>query len=256
MEPKKRDLSVNKANSSFTKKTSPSSLIKAKIPTNPLSSKIKLGDLPRPKSPKDSSLLINNHKRANSSATISSKLAEKNTNISFGFHSKTGMSAESPKKVNQDSYFIIPQFAGIPNSYLFGVCDGHGEYGREISNFIKERLPVIIGNDKSLLINTKQVLISSVELLQQNILRNKFDTSFSGSTLNLVLIIENKLFCANVGDSRAVLGKKQGTRWVSVPLSKDHKPDVVEEKERIQASGGRVQAYVDELGDNYGPPRV
>jgi protein phosphatase PTC1 len=44
------------------------------------------------------------------------------------------------------------------------------------------------------------------------------------------------LYCANVGDSRAVLCRN----GQAVPLSYDHKPSRPDEKERIQAAGGNV----------------
>merc|ERR1719199_2041219 len=46
-----------------------------------------------------------------------------------------------------------------------------------------------------------------------------------------------RLFCANVGDSRAVLGRIDGT---AVRLTEDHKPNLPAEKKRIQAKGGAV----------------
>jgi len=48
----------------------------------------------------------------------------------------------------------------------------------------------------------------------------------AGCTANVILITKDKIFCANSGDSRAVLcedGK-------AVPLSFDHKPDNEQEK--------------------------
>lgn len=50
-------------------------------------------------------------------------------------------------------------------------------------------------------------------------------------------IVGQKLVIANAGDSRAVLYKDSGK---VVRLSKDHRPEDPEEKERIEALGGRV----------------
>ncbi len=74
----------------------------------------------------------------------------------------------------------------------------------------------------------------------------------------------NKLVCANLGDSRVVLGsiypnpppKIEGEFWIATPLSRDHKPNDTDEGERIRKSGGRVMPYRDEKGDQLGPFRV
>jgi len=68
--------------------------------------------------------------------------------------------------------------------------------------------------------------------------RSKTDIQFSGSTcicciiIGIFIYIGNHLFTANLGDSRAVLYKKEND-FDLIELSKDHKPDDLEEKTRI-----------------------
>jgi serine/threonine protein phosphatase PrpC len=57
----------------------------------------------------------------------------------------------------------------------------------------------------------------------------------------IVLIHEHVCICGNVGDSRAVLGNNLNSTWTVYPLSKDHKPDDLEEKMRIESMGGVVE---------------
>ena len=57
-----------------------------------------------------------------------------------------------------------------------------------------------------------------------------------GCTATVILITPDKIYCANSGDSRAVL--KQGEE--AVPLSHDHKPDNELESKRISAAGHNV----------------
>jgi serine/threonine protein phosphatase PrpC len=56
-----------------------------------------------------------------------------------------------------------------------------------------------------------------------------------GCTANVILFSEDwkKIYVANAGDSRCVLGRA----GKAVPLSFDHKPDNDEEKRRIEAAG-------------------
>jgi serine/threonine protein phosphatase PrpC len=49
------------------------------------------------------------------------------------------------------------------------------------------------------------------------------------------------LYIANAGDSRAVLAKKTGTKIVAHELSVDHKPELAEERKRIEKAGGFVE---------------
>jgi serine/threonine protein phosphatase PrpC len=66
-----------------------------------------------------------------------------------------------------------------------------------------------------------------------------------GSTAIAALFINNKLFVANAGDSRAVMGDGS----VAVRCSTDHKPDNPEEEERIAKSGGVVVKTFNKFGN-------
>jgi serine/threonine protein phosphatase PrpC len=57
-----------------------------------------------------------------------------------------------------------------------------------------------------------------------------------------------KLICANVGDSRAVIGRESASRYKAIPLSIDHKPSLPLEYQRIAKAGGRVESYYDSDG--------
>ncbi|ORC87138.1 putative protein phosphatase 2C [Trypanosoma theileri] len=59
----------------------------------------------------------------------------------------------------------------------------------------------------------------------------------SGSTGNCVILVQNHLYCGNVGDSRAVLCRD----GIAFALSEDHKPNLPKEMERIMKAGGHVQ---------------
>lgn len=65
----------------------------------------------------------------------------------------------------------------------------------------------------------------------------RFNEDPSGCTATVNLITgDGRIFCANAGDSRTVLGVKGSAK----PLSFDHKPQNEEEKARICAAGGFV----------------
>ncbi|XP_028109831.1 probable protein phosphatase 2C 60 isoform X3 [Camellia sinensis] len=59
----------------------------------------------------------------------------------------------------------------------------------------------------------------------------------SGSTACVAIIRNNQLFVANAGDSRCVISRK----GQAYNLSRDHKPDLEAEKDRIVKAGGFVQ---------------
>lgn len=68
----------------------------------------------------------------------------------------------------------------------------------------------------------------------------------SGSTGIIVLLHNEQLICANVGDSRAGLVKFDGPENLGslTLLSRDHTPQEADEKERVLQAGGKVMPCI------------
>ena len=176
--------------------------------------------------------------------------------------SKTGLSGDE-KKVNQDRDFIFHNFVSGFENIFMGVCDGHGFFGHEISEFIKENLPMDLNRiikSKKLDLNKddlSKVLIETFKMENESFKRYKqIDSDLSGSTCVSVIYTPKKLIIANLGDSRCVLGTKNKNEWKYINLSRDHKPDIKEEADRIKKKGGRIRPMIDEDGNFVGPMRV
>ena len=92
--------------------------------------------------------------------------------------------------------------------------------------------------------------------------KQKIDVKFSGTTANAWILGPNRILTwANIGDSRAILIQwhNEGTKeeiWSCKQISRDHKPDLNDEKARIESHGGVVSWYKDSRCQNVGPPRV
>merc|ERR1712112_158702 len=67
--------------------------------------------------------------------------------------------------------------------------------------------------------------------------------STAGTTASIAFIRRGKIFVGHVGDSAIVLGYQDPDNpdiWRAEPLTRDHKPESLEESERITQCGGKV----------------
>lgn len=174
------------------------------------------------------------------------KMGDEIDPANLGFTCRKGLKPESP---NQDSWFVL-QVDG--NFSMYAVFDGHGQKGHDVSNFVKDNLPKIIiqhpefkSDDMSNVLKKSflktQSLIATADRMQT------LSAAMSGTTATLVVHdhTNKKLYVAHVADSTAVLGKKQGSgkdksSVTAQALTVDHKPNLKEERQRIEKSGGRV----------------
>ena len=56
--------------------------------------------------------------------------------------------------------------------------------------------------------------------------------------MHLKLIINNKIYAINLGDSRALYSRNGGQEFYQI--TRDHKPNDLKEKARIEKAGGKV----------------
>ena len=165
---------------------------------------------------------------------------------------KAGCSGPGIVKTNQDAYFIRENFLKNKEYFYIGVCDGHGEFGHVVSNYVINKLPSYI---KDL---SNESIISAFKKTNNEIYGNsKLDSNMSGTTVVSVVLTPNNIICVNLGDSRAALFKYDNGIYYCKNLSRDHKPAEADESRRINLMGGRIKRCYDEDHKRFvGPDRV
>eukprot|EP00941_MAST-03F_sp_MAST-3F-sp1_P000577 g577.t1 len=124
---------------------------------------------------------------------------------------------------------------------FFAVLDGHG--GRGIVEFVEKNLAENF--KRELAFDPKRTMndrLTSAYLVT-DVMSRKAGLMSSGCTAVTAFVTKNQntgkshLFCANVGDARVVVAKKDGT---AVRMTYDHKASDASEKKRIIEAGGFV----------------
>ncbi|CAI2723864.1 unnamed protein product [Schistosoma spindalis] len=175
----------------------------------------------------------------------------------------------------QDSHIVVDNlvelmYRGVSNEIArvcyFAIFDGHG--GAKAANFACKRLHQHIatrfprGGMQQVEKDIKRVLYDSYKKTDEEFLREACQQRphwRDGSTAATILLVNNTLYIANLGDSKVVLARSvespsesnsvdvSGSNTLSNPklnaicLTKDHNPMDYEERQRIQATGASVQ---------------
>ena len=192
----------------------------------------------------------------------------------FAVTTHPGVDKTGNQKTNQDSFVFKTNVNGINNFNIFGVMDGHGPQGHFVSQFASKFIPFQIMNHREIKTLTdpediyQKLKYNEYEIINQIFLetdnqleRVNFDATESGCTCVLVIHIGSHIICANTGDSRAILvldsmGQNNINDFYEVPLSYDYKPEMPEEKQRIELCGGVVEQLKNKNGEGVGPYRV
>jgi len=168
------------------------------------------------------------------SATVEQEM---NRSSDVFFTCRKGRKPEAP---NQDSYVSV---VCKGRWSLFGVFDGHGPHGHDVSDYA---LKVLVSRffEQDYLRDTEEAFRNSFDGTQKDLFkivaekRRPFDPTASGSTCTMAFhnLQSDELILAHAGDSRGVLYHG----GVANHSTLDHKPNLPEEKKRIEGAGGRV----------------
>merc|ERR1719330_384339 len=109
------------------------------------------------------------------------------TKHGLGYTCRKGLKPEAP---NQDSWTIVK----MDSHSIYGVFDGHGQKGHDVSNFVKDNLPKLIikdqrwkGNDDDM-----QAMLKDSFKKMQNIVNSadrmkKLSAQMSGTTVTICI---------------------------------------------------------------------
>jgi protein phosphatase 1L len=154
----------------------------------------------------------------------------KNGSFSYGYSSFKGKRASM-----EDFYHTSTREVNDQMVAFFGVFDGHG--GARTAEYLKAQLFNNLIGHPDFITNTRTAIVQSFKQTDENYLSDaKGNQKDAGSTASTAVLIGDRLFVANVGDSRAVACKS----GLAVPLSVDHKPDRSDERHRIEKAGGFI----------------
>lgn len=147
----------------------------------------------------------------------------------------------------QDSYFVVEDVGSTFGAHLgrahrvslYGVADGHGEFGEISANFVRRNLPPQLGESPRFaaghLGDSLLEAFVRTEQLQQSA---GLPLWASGTCVSAAAISPTHIVVANCGDCRCVLAE-QG---VARDLSNDHNVERAspEELKRVVGSGGTI----------------
>ena len=128
-----------------------------------------------------------------------------------------------------------------PKVSYFGVFDGHA--GNKCAEFMRDNLLNYICNNnffpndipKAIKFGFKKI---DEDYLHKHAFINKHLIDNSGSCGLILLLVDNIIYIANVGDSRCLGSFKNGKIQKDITL--DHKPNTPYERERIIKNGGKI----------------
>lgn len=124
---------------------------------------------------------------------------------------------------------------------LFGIFDGHG--GSDASCYVAKILPTLVKHGFSNLKKAAEpsvyesILVDALKKVNQQMRDKDFK---DGCTAVVIMLVNDYVIAANIGDARAVLGVHRDDGIEATRLTFDHKPAEYNEVKRIQGLGGVV----------------
>ncbi|KAJ4958132.1 hypothetical protein NE237_025243 [Protea cynaroides] len=153
-----------------------------------------------------------------------------NGKFSYGYASSAG------KRSSMEDFYET-RIDGVDGEVvgLFGVFDGHG--GARAAEYVKQNLFSNLISHPKFISDTKSAIADAYNHTDSEFLKSESNQNRdAGSTASTAILVGDRLLVANVGDSRAVICRGGN----AIAVSRDHKPDQTDERQRIEEAGGFV----------------
>ena len=171
------------------------------------------------------------------------------------FHSisQAGINKDGTNKINQETILELVNILGNSKFNIFGIFSGHGKNGHIISRYISRHLKeYFLFSENKLILkqcksnkelydlfskNNYQYIKQLMYECEYSLQTSKIDCDYSGTSCLLLIVIENKLICSNIGNSRAIIMEKNDL----LQLTFDQLISTPEERKRIEKKGGYIK---------------
>ena len=153
-----------------------------------------------------------------------------------------------PHQVNQDRAMIYSPYK-IPNNerydkhtQLLGVFDGHGDGGELTSQHASSELPKLLSEKLGQIssLDDHEAVSKTISDVFVEIDQSDPSKGEGGCTASIVLQIGHKIYVANAGDSVSFIAALIDGQVDVAYQSREDKPDLPDEKARIESMGGYV----------------
>ena len=165
------------------------------------------------------------------------------SSITIGGKVSSYKNQNTHKKFNQDINFCLLNINSekLGEISLFGIFDGNGPYGKQVSNAVKDYIIDYFKNCKDMKVTLKKdnfysimynSFINAQKYLIENSSKLNLNLEYSGVSGCILLYPQNnsnKIYCANLGRNKCILYTVFGT----IRLSYELYPERASEKYRI-----------------------
>lgn len=168
---------------------------------------------------------------------------------SYCYVCQKGYYPDQMNKANQDSYLVLQSLLEDKNCHVFGIFDGHGEFGDYCSYFAADNFGYCLarelkanGGTIAFEGNNMNKIYTNAFLKTNRLLKNSnVDDSLSGTTGITITLKDDTLYIGNVGDSRAIVASETSDGSMKATgLSSDQTPFRKDERERLKLRGARI----------------
>jgi len=159
----------------------------------------------------------------------------------IGVICQKGQKSASDPTPNQDNFFVH----SVGAVTMYGVCDGHGPFGHLVSFRLVQTLPYFLTKSEHFVkewdLALKQAFSDAQKDLVEFCAAQNINIEASGAAGTVLVLEEQTVHIAFIGDARIMLGSYNRRDSRLIFCTQDHKPDLPDEKARLEAAGSEVR---------------